>query len=133
MSGTDIIGDILRADASVLAIVAKTSIKAGALPDNVVLPAALVRSVGSADRDTLVRRGFVRVSERVSVAVRAKSYREQVAAVKAIRRACAGVTGDFPPAMRVSILTGGTGPDMRGPADSFEQTQDFRVSYDEPA
>ena len=76
------------------------------------------------------RKGFVRVTERVSVAVRAASYREQVAAIKAIRRSSAGVIGDYPPVMRVSILTAGTGPDMRGPADSFEQTQDFRVSFD---
>lgn len=133
MTGVDIVGGILRADTDTIAIIAPTSIKAGALPDNVVLTAALVRSVGSADRQTLKRRGFVRVTERVSVAVRASSYRDQVAAVKAIRRACASVTGNFGVAERVSILTAGTGPDMRGPADSFEQTQDFRVSYDEPA
>lgn len=132
MNGVDIMGALLRGHPPLTAIVAGTSIKAGALPDGVILPAVLVRSVGSADRQMLKRNGFVRVTERVSVAVRAPSYREQVAAVKAIRRSSAGVIGDYPPVMRVSILTAGTGPDMRGPADSFEQTQDFRVSYDEP-
>lgn len=133
MTGVDIVGGILRADTATLERVAATSIKAGSLPDGVVLTAVLLRSVGSADRQTLKRRGFVRVTERVSAAVRASSYREQVATMKAIRRACASVTGDFAGAQRVSILTAGTGPDMRGPADSYEQTQDFRVSYDEPA
>jgi hypothetical protein len=33
----------------------------------------------------------------------------------------------------VSILTAGTGPDVAGPNDSYEQTQDFRVSFDAPA
>ena len=132
MNGVDIMGSLLRGHAPLTAIVAANSIRAGALPDGVILPAVLVRSVGSADRQMLKRKGFVRVTERVSVAVRASSYREQVAAVKAIRRSSAGVIGDYPPVMRVSILTAGTGPDMRGPADSFEQTQDFRVSYDEP-
>jgi hypothetical protein len=133
MTGVDIIGGMLRSYEPMAAIVVETSIKAGALPDNIVLPAVLVRSVGGADRQTLKRGNFVRVTERVSAAVRASSYREQVAVMKVMRAACAGITGDFGPAKRVSILTAGTGPDMRGPADSFEQTQDFRVSYDEPA
>jgi len=50
-----------------------------------------------------------------------------------IRSACASRTGDFAGATNASILTAGTGPDARGPGNSFEQTQDFRVSFDAPA
>ena len=40
------------------------------------------------------------------------------------------LTGDIGGALRVSILTAGLGPSLNGPGNSFEQTQDFRVSWD---
>lgn len=41
-------------------------------------------------------------------------------------RSCAEIFAQF---VRVAA---GVGPDVGGPADSFEQTQDFRVSFDAP-
>lgn len=68
--------------------------------------------------------------ERISVAVRAASYDDQRAAIKLVVKACAGRTGSIAGADNVSVLTAGRGPDLRGPGNTFEQTQDFRVSFD---
>ncbi len=130
MTGVDIIGALLLADKASVDIATNARIKAGALPENIALPAFLVRLVSSVERQALKRGGLVRTIDRVSVTVRAATYREQVAAIRVIRRACAGRTGAVGAATSVSILTAGTGPDLRGPGNSFEQTQDFRVSFD---
>ena len=130
MSGVEIIGGLLRADTSPPPSVAADRIKAGVLPDNVLLTAILVKSVSLVDRQPLKRMGWYRATERVSVTVRAGSYRDQVAAIKWVRAVCAGRTGTIGGAQNVAILTAGTGPEVTGPANSFERTQDFRVGYD---
>lgn len=132
MSGVDIVGALLRADANVTAMIPAASIKAGRLPDDVSLPALLVRKTSGVDRQTLKRGATRRTTDRVSVTVRAANYRDQVAAMSLVRASCAGRTGDIGGGTNVAILTAGTGPDVNGPGDSFEQTQDFKVSFDEP-
>lgn len=133
MSGVDIVGGLLRAYEPLAALVATASIKAGKLPDGVPLPALLIRSVSVTDRQRLSPAPLRRSTERVSVAVRAASYRDQKEVIRLVRQCCADRTGDFAGCFRVSILTAGTGPDVGGPANSFEQTQDFRVSFDAAA
>lgn len=130
MTGAYIIGTLLRGHAPLVAVVPVERIKAGRLPDDAPLPALLVRLVSRVDRQPLKRPGMVRVADRVSVTVRAKTYADQVAVIELVRAACAGRTGDIGGGARVAILTAGTGPDLLGPADSYEQTQDFRVSHD---
>lgn len=132
MSGVDIIGALLNASAGLLAKVPGDRIKAGQLPDGIALSALLVRSVSTIERVTLKRRGTVRSIERVSVTVRAAGYRDQKAIIKLAREACAGFVGDIAGALRVSVINAGTGPDVLGPANSFEQTHDFSVSFEEP-
>ncbi len=133
MTGADIIGALLLANEPIGELIARASIKAGALPENVALPALLLNVTSTVERQPLKRGQMVRTVDRVSVKVRASNYRDQVAAIRMVRRACAGRTGDVGGGKRVSILTAGTGPDLRGPGNSFEQTQDFRVSFDAPA
>lgn len=133
MSGVEIIGGLLRAYEPLAALVASSSIKAGKLPDKVALPAILLRSVSVTDRQRLKRAPLRRSTERVSVAVRAADYRDQKEVIRLVRQCCADRTGDFAGCLRVSIFTAGTGPDVGGPANSFEQTQDFRVSFDAAA
>ena len=132
MTGADIIGVLLRAYDPLVQMVPAERIKAGSLGDNVALPALLVRTVSVVDRQSLKRIGAVRRTDRVSVTVRAASYRDQVEAIRLVRECCAGKTGDIAGASGVSILTAGTGPDLSGPANSFEQAQDFRTSFNEP-
>jgi len=130
MTGADIIGALLLADAAVTNRVPVGRIKAGRLPEGVDLPALLVRVISIVDRHALVRSGWERRTARVSVTVRAASYRDQSEIIELVRQCCAGRVGNIGGGTRVSILTAGTGPDVSGPGNSFEQAQDFRVSFD---
>lgn len=130
MTGADVVGELLRLDAALTGIVTETSIKLGRLPDGIVLPALLVRVVSLVDRQPLKHSTMVRSVARVGVTVRAASYRDQGIIIGMVRTCCAGRVGDFGDARRVSILTAGLGPDINGPGNSFEQTQDFKVSFD---
>lgn len=132
MDGVGIIGHLLRGDAPLTAIWSAANIKAGALAEGDL--GILVRSVSLIDWQPLAAEPMVHSTERVSVTVRAKTYREQVAAIKLIRRACAGVIAtQIGEARGIAVLTAGTGPDVIGPGNTFEQAQFFRVSFDAPA
>ncbi|MBD8677928.1 hypothetical protein [Sphingomonas sp. CFBP 13720] len=133
MSGTTIIGTLMRADPALTALVPAERMTSGRLPSDVVLDALLIRTVSVVERLKLRRTGSVRMTERVAVTVRAKNYRSQRQIIDLVIACCAGRTGGIGGAVNVSILNAGTGPDVAGPADSFEQTQDFRVSFDAPA
>ncbi len=133
MSGVTIIGALLEAHADLMAVLPADSIKAGRLPENVALPSLLLRSISTVEEQHLRRGGLVRTTERVSVTLRSARYTEQDDILPLVRKACAGKIGTIAGFERVSVLTAGTGPDVNGPANSFEKTQDFRVSYDAPA
>lgn len=133
MTGLEIVGALLVGHEPLLAVVNADNIKAGRLADGVTLPALLLATVSSVDRQPLKRGNFVRATDRVSVAVRAGSYEDQIEIIRIVKQCCAGRTGDIGGGLRVTILTAGTGPDMEGVANSFEQMQFFRVSFDDPA
>lgn len=107
-------------------------IKAGRLPDGVPLPAIVARTVSVVERQPLKRGAWIRVTERVAVTVRADTYRNQKAIIRQINAACVGLHGDRAGVRGISIRAAGVGPDVAGPADSFEQTHDFRVTFDAP-
>lgn len=131
MTGVDIIGALLGSDQEFLTIVSADSLKAGMLPDGVQLPAGLLRLVSSVEPRPPLKRGeTMRTVDRVSFTVRAQSYRDQRRVIKRARAVCAGRVGNIGGAASVSILMAGTGPDVNGPANTFEQTIDFRVSFD---
>jgi hypothetical protein len=129
MTGVDIIGALLLADTAILAKVATASIKAGRLPDDVALNALLVRLTSGVERLQLKRVGKILMIDRVSVTVRAVSYVEQTDIIQLVKDGCAGRTGSVGGGEGVSILNAGTGPDLAGPGNTFEQTIDFKVSY----
>lgn len=129
MSGVLIVGELLRADAALVAIVPAAQIKAGRLPEGAPLPALVIRSVSLTDVQPL-KGGPIRSNERVSVTVRAGSDRDRRTIIGLVRSSCAGRTGAIGDSTGVSVLTAGTGPDLDGPGGSFERTQDFRVSFD---
>jgi hypothetical protein len=133
MTGPDIIGARLLAHAPLLGRVPVEHIKGGMLPDGIGLPAILVRTVSLIDRQTLAREDWVRSTARVSVTVRAASYVDQTDIIAMVRSCCPGAFAAIGGAMRVSILTDSLGPDLIGPGNSFEQAQDFKVSFDAPA
>jgi hypothetical protein len=132
MNGCAIIGHLLRGMAELTAMIPAANIKAGELEEGQL--GILVRTVTLIDRHSLSHEALQHSVERVSATVRAKTYRDQVAAITLIRRACAGVVAaQIGEATNVAVLTAGTGPDVRGPGNTFEQAQDFRVSFNAPA
>jgi hypothetical protein len=128
--GSDIIGALLLADADLLAVVPAARIKAGALPENVGLPALLVTCTSAVERTPLVRGASTRTVDRISVTVRAASHAERKAVMGLVTACCAGKTGNIGGGTRVAIRPAGRGPDLRGPGNTFDRTADFRVSYD---
>lgn len=132
MDGNAIIGELLTTDAPLLAVVPADRMKAVRLPDNIALPALLVRTISVRERQPLRKGAKVRKEARVSVTVRASSYAQQIAVLELVRKRLRGRTGDVAGVTSVAILVAGTGPDLVGPGDSFEQTEDFRVSFDAP-
>lgn len=130
MTGVDIVGALLRADTALAALVPVERIKAGRLPDGIELPALLVTETSQVERQSLKRGATVRTTDRVSVTGRFASVRERTAIMELVKKCCAGRTGNIGGGVSVSILTAGRGPDLNGPGNSFEKTQDFRVSFD---
>lgn len=128
--GSDIIGALLLADAPLVALIPAPRIKADRLPDGVELPALVVQETSQVERQTLVRGTTVRTTDRVSVTGRFRSHRERKKIMEMVKNICAGRTGTIAGMKNVAIRTAGRGPDLVGPGDSFEKTQDFRVSYD---
>jgi hypothetical protein len=134
MSGVAIIGELLNASTSLLAVVPTARIMAGALPQNITLPALAVTSISVVDRNTLKDGSTRRVTERVQVTVLAKNYAENGAVLALVRTACASKRGTFAGKTAVVVLLDGAGPDFMDDAASiWMKTQDFRVSFNEPA
>lgn len=133
MSGTTIIGALLLDHAPLGAVVAAVAIREDRLPDGIALPALLVREISSVEWQALTPGAAVPTTDRVAVAVRAGSSRERKAIMKLVRAACRGKIGTIAGFANVAVLTAGAGPAVTGLADSFEQTQDFRVAFDAPA
>lgn len=133
MTGGDILGVLLLAEEALTQKVPPASIKLGRLPDGVMLPALLLRQISSVERQALKRVANVKTFDRVAVTVRAKSYREVKQLVGLIIPLVAGRTGDLGGGTGVAILLGGQGPDLNGPNNTFEQTINFRVSFDAQA
>jgi hypothetical protein len=132
MTGADIVGALLRAHAPLVLAVPVERIKGGRLPVGIPLPALLVRTISSVERQRLRRGDTVRTNDRVSVTVRASSWDEQIRIMDLVVDACADRTGSIAGAANYAVLTAGRGPDLEGPGDSFEQAQDFRASFDKP-
>lgn len=135
MSGADILGSLLRGSAPLSAKVRASGIRGGRLADNEPLPVLLVRSLSIVDRQSLALEAMVRVTERVSVTVRAGSYLDCKTIVTLVRSAgrAGMVIAKMDEARNISVLTAGAGPELNGPGNSFERSQDFTVTYDAPA
>lgn len=129
MAGTDIIGALVVADAAILALVPLAAIKLGRLPEPSPPRAILIRSVSEVERHTLTQGAHSRVTERVSVAIRAEHYDMVRDVLRLVRTACNYKISTIAGHGGVSVRTAGTGPELTGPDGSFERTLDFRVTY----
>lgn len=133
ISGAGIIGELLRTHAALTAHVPVAHIKRGRLADDAALPTLVVAEVSQIERQTLKRGALVRTVDRVSVTGRFESDRQRAEIMQMVKDACAGWRGDMGALSSISVLTAGRGPDLNGPGNSFEKTQDFKVGYDAPA
>ncbi len=129
MTGADIIGALLRDYPPLVEIVPVERIKGGRLPLGTPLPAILVKTISSVERQALIRGPSVPTTDRVQVTVRAASWDEQITIVDLVVDACADRTGAMDDTDAYAVLSAGRGPDIEGPGDSYEQSQDFRVSF----
>lgn len=135
MSGGEILGALLRDNAALIEVVKVSAIRGGRLADDEALPVLLVRSLSIVDRQSLALEAMVRTTERISVTVRAASYRDRKTIMQRLRTAgrAGMVIEAMDDARNISVLTAGAGPELNGPGNSFERNQDFYVSYDAPA
>jgi hypothetical protein len=134
MSGVEALGEVMTADAPLLAVVPAARMRGGDLPQGITLPAIVAVSVSGVDRSVITASGKRRVTERVSATVLANNYEELKAIIRLVRTACADKRGDFGGVTDVSITTDVRGPDMRSDDNSiWFQSQDFSVSFNEPA
>lgn len=133
MSGVAIVGQLLLAHAPLVDLIPPDSLQEDRLPDNVQLPALIVREISSVEWQALSPGAAIPTTDRVSVTVRARSSMERRAIILLVRAACADRVGVIAGFTGVSVRTAGRGPAVAGPADSFEQNQDFRVAFNAPA
>jgi len=132
MSGKAVIGELLLADDTLLAMLPPDSIKPGVLPLGVTLPAIGVSTVSGVDRNILKAGASKHRRNRVQVTVMAGSDEQKDEILRQVRRACADKVGDFAGVTAVSVLTDVEGPDFRDEkAGIYLQSQDFTVSYNQ--
>lgn len=132
MTGADIIGALLRGYQPLVDVVPTDRIKGGRLPLGTQLPALLVNTISSNERQGLTRGKSVHTVDRVQVSVRAASWDEQITVLDLVVDACADRVGSMEGVESFTVLVAGRGPDLEGPGDSYEQAQDFRVSFAKP-
>lgn len=132
VTGSDIVGALLLASPALLALVPADHIAAARLPDGLPLPLIVVELISTTNRQPLKRGRFVRRTDRITVNVRTASHADRTRAMHLVGLACAGRTGTIAGAERVSVVTAGSGPELNGPGDSYDQGRDFLVSFDEP-
>jgi hypothetical protein len=129
VSGVDIVGAVLLADAGVLALVPASKIKAGGLPQGIKLPAISVTRVSRVGNAPLAGAGG-RSTERVQVTVMAPDYDTQDQVLRQIATALDGRSGTVGGVAGAAITSLGGGPDFRdAEASIWSGSEDFRVSY----
>ncbi|WP_210357646.1 tail completion protein gp17 [Sphingomonas beigongshangi] len=133
MTGTDIVAARLITHADLKAIADRGALKEDRLPDGVSLPVILLRTISSVDRQPLKLGELRRSTDRVAVLVRAGSVKERKALIGLIRSVAPGEDEALADCFAVSTRLAGLGPSLLGPGDTYEQTQDLRVTYDAPA
>lgn len=132
MDGVAAVRVALVAHGALTALVPATKITAGALPQDIVLPALSIERISRTDRNIPGPGANRFVSERVQVTIHAKTYVSQEAILDKVRDAAADKFPTVSGLINVTIHTDGTGPPfMNEEASIYLATQDFRVTYSE--
>ena len=134
MNGVAALRVVSLSNAALLAIVPAANIRAGILPQGTVLPAIGLTTISSIERSIPNAPRVRRVLERIQATILAKDYDQ----LRAVRRALKTAAADKRPIVdgidQVVVLLDGAGPEFMDDGASFYlTTQDFRVSFNEPA
>jgi hypothetical protein len=133
MSGTLVMGELLRSYGPLTATMPAALILEEELPQG-ASRGIVVESISVIDRNTLSDGVTRRVRERTQVTIMEPNVRQRRATWKLVRAAGASRRGDFAGVTEVSALLDGAGPDLRMDNPTmYLKTQDFTVSYNEPA
>jgi hypothetical protein len=135
VSGARILGELLRDDAALAAMVPPERLKAGRLPKGTPLDNILIRRIGRDKRQTLSREAVWHHTERMQVTVKAATYERQGQILDRIVSICADrIFASIADVTSVSVLSIGAGPDFEDDdATIFMGSEDFLVSFDRPA
>jgi hypothetical protein len=134
MSGVAIVGELLRGDQGLTAMLPVTAIVAWVLPQGSAANALVLSRVSRTELQLLAGEAKRRVTERVQVTIRAKSGRERTLIERLARIATADKIGTIADFEGVAVLLAGGGPDIMDDAASiFLSSFDLRVSFLEPA
>ena len=132
MNGVIAVRVLLVADTGLTSLVPVARIAAGMLPQGTDLPAISLMSVSGVDRNIPAPGPKRRVTERVQVAVLARTYPEVKAIIAAVRNAAADQMPAIDGLTDVTVHTDSAGPDFLDEETGIHmQTQDFRVSFNE--
>lgn len=134
MNGVAAVRQLLVADSELLALVPASRIVTGALPLTTVLPSISLSDVSSVDMQLPGPETHRFTTDRVQVTVAASTY---VSAIQIIAAAKTAADAKFPTVSgleNVVVRTDGQGPYFTDEAASIHmKSQDFRVSYTQPA
>lgn len=135
MSAVAIMRALLLARPALLALVPAARIISGVIPATTALPAISISEVDSNPIETVAHGGPVEtIRARVQVTVVATSYPSQKALMAATKLGAGVNTGTVAGFSVLSVLPGGTGPDLNNLDDDgiYEQSRDFMVTFVEP-
>lgn len=123
---------LLTHDAALAAAVPVDRIVAGRLGPGTVLAAVTISHVSTTRRPVVNGGGTAFCTARVQVTTHAKTYPEQDAIQKLVRKALPPMRGSVNGVDLDSIQDGGTGPDIiDATADIYMGTDDFIVTFNE--
>ena len=133
MTGVEIVGDQLAADAAFAAAVPADQFDYWDLPQGTGVPSVLLTRVSRNEHPFLAAQPQRLVTERVQATVRAGSGAEREAILKTIRNACRDKLPVVDGVFNVSLLLAGDGPDFKDDeAAIYMGSTDLRVSFTEP-
>lgn len=134
MNGIVVLRALLMARPAVAALVGKQVI-AGSLPEGTVLPALGLSEISRTETESVSMNGTsIMVVARIQVTVHAKDYEQQKQLLAASILGPGAHTGMIEGVRVLSITRAGVGPDMSDDAaDIYEQSRDFKVTYQEPS
>lgn len=137
MSGSSIVGTLLRANAALIAVVPVARIKNGVIPIGTALPAISIQEVDAVETRTVRMTETPLTRSRVQVTVQTKDvpgvisgYQQQKEVLNLVRKALPHTRGTVGSYSVDSILPDSAGPDMQEvEAGIYMQSRDFLVTF----